>query len=301
MLFLNKFLKRYLKKQEKVGHNRGEINYMNKVLLKYGGTRVGDMFHAIPLLKALQDKDISVDLVHGKYESDAAKLLQYMGLVHILHSDEFIDGHINTDMESIKRFLSHIGNKYDDNYNSIIYPNPEFNGLFSFSKDLGVDIDSVPWATGNIPDVIVGDYNTTIDSCIKDIGEVFIGVQPASISGFKTYSPLYAIDYPADIKSFGFLSDKPIPNAIRIHGKSLIEVYEELKTCCMVISTHSAIGVLAYYLGIPQIFIHFWEGGLANLSKRENIVQLYEPTKSEIQVSLDCLWNKLNKKELVYE
>ncbi len=112
---------------------------------------------------------------------------------------------------------------------------------------------------------------------------------------------MYAIDYPADIKSFGFLSDKPIPNAIRIHGKSLIEVYEELKTCCMVISTHSAIGVLAYYLGIPQIFIHFWEGGLANLSERENIVQLYEPTKSEIQVALDCLWDKLNKKELVYE
>ncbi len=274
---------------------------MGKVLLKYGGTRVGDMFHAIPILKALQDKGISVDLVHGKYEGSAAKLLQYIGLVDKLHSDEFIDGHINTDMESIKRFLSHIGNSYDSGYDSVIYPDSTFNGLFTCSEDLGIDMKSVPWASGVVPDVVVGDYNTTIDSCIKDIGEVYIGVQAASISSFKIYNPLYAIDYPIDVKSFGFLSDKAIPDSIKIHGKTLIEVYEEIKTCCMIISTHSAIGVLAYYLGVPQIFIHFWKGGLADLSERENIVQLYEPTKSEIQESLDSLWVKLNKKELVYE
>ena len=268
---------------------------MGKVLLKFGGTRVGDCFHAIPLLKKLQDNNIKVDLAHGSYESGAAKLLLHMGLVDKLHSNEFVDGNINTDMNSIKRFIAHIGNKYDneDNYIAIIEPeelDSSLNGIFSSSNDVGIDLTTVPWATMNIPDVIVGDYTK---------GSGYIGVQPASISGFKTYNSLYSIDYPANVKSFGFITDNPIPDSIPIHGYSFIDVYEELKTCDMVISTHSSVGVLAHYLGIPQIFIHFWDGGLANLSKRENIVELKAPGKLEIQIAIDELWEKLNIKELV--
>lgn len=264
---------------------------MDKVLLKYGGTRVGDMFHAIPLLKKLKDSNIKVDLAHGKYESQAAELLLHLGLVDKLHSNDFIDGHINTDMTSIKRFITHIGNMYDneDDYIAVIKPeeiDSSLNGVFSSTNDIGIDLKEVPWASVDIPNVIVGDYRREYD---------YIGVQPASISGFKTYNPLYAVEYPGDVKSFGFISDRPIDNCIKIHGKDMIDVYEELNTCCMVVSTHSSIGILAHYLGIPQIFIHFWKGGLANLSDRENVIQLREPGLTELQTEIDNLFHKLRR------
>lgn len=278
---------------------------MNKILFKFGGLRVGDCLHSIPLLKAMQDKGLTVDMVCGFYESGAAKLLKYLDLVDTLYIDEFVDdvdgiqpgvisSNINGDMNSIKKFLVHIDNKYDSKYDIIIKPEDiegSLTGIYISTKDIGIDLVTVPWACNNIPDIIVGNYVRT---------ENYIGIQPSSISRFKVYNTLYDIEYPGDVKSFGFNGDRPILNSIKIHGKCLIDVYEELKTCSLVISTHSSIGILAYYLGIPQIFIHFWKSGLANLSPRENIIQLYEPVKSEIEDAIDIMWEKLNKKELVY-
>ncbi len=270
-----------------------------RALVKFGGTRVGDMFHVIPLLKKLQEMDYWVDLAHGKYESGAAKLLLHLGLVKKLYSSDFVDGKINTDMGSIIRFLNYIEDIYDkeEEYDVIIEParNPGedpmaqrgLSGLFMSSKDIGIDFNDVPWAVTNIPDVIIGDW--------KAEGTGYIGVQPSSISGFKTYNPLYAIEYPEDVKSFGFQTDHPIEDAIAVHGRDMIEVYEELLTCSMVVSTHSSIGILAYYLGIPQVFIHFWAKGLANLANRPLVVQLKEPGKTELQIAIDDLYIKVKE------
>jgi hypothetical protein len=270
-----------------------------RALVKFGGTRIGDMFHVIPLLKKLQEKEYTVDLAHGKYELGAAKLLLHLKLVKKLYSSDFVDGKINTDMGSIIRFLNHIEDIYDkeEEYDVIIEParNPGedpmaqrgLSGVFMSSKDIGIDFDTVPWAVVNIPDVTVGDW--------KAEGTEYIGVQPASISGFKTYNPLYAIDYPGDVKSFGFQTDHPIEDAIAIHGKDMIEVYEELLTCSMVVSTHSSIGILAFYLGIPQVFIHFWPTGLANLADRPLLVQPKEPGKIELQIAIDELYIKVKE------
>jgi len=266
---------------------------MSRVLLKYGGTRIGDQLHAIPLLKALKDNNIKVDLAHGWYEADVSKLLKHIGLVDRLYQNDWVDDPMNTDMNSIKKFIAHIGDMYNhvDNYIAILEPNNldgNLTGTFSSTADIGIDLTTVPWAHGKIPDIIVGDYHN------RDKDDNYIGVQPSSISTFKKYQPLYGIDYPGDVKSFGLNIDQPIDNAIQIHGKSMEEVYEELMTCCMVVSTHSSIGVLSYYLGIPQIFIHFWEDGLADLSSREYIIQPKAPTMSELQYEIDKLWNKLN-------
>jgi hypothetical protein len=272
-----------------------------RVLVKFGGTRVGDMFHVIPLLKKLQEKEYKVDLAHGLYEAGAAKLMLHLGLVNKLYSSDFVDGKINTDMGSIIRFLNYIEDIYDEeqDYDAIIEParNPGedpmaqrgLSGIFMSNVDLGIDFNEVPWAVTEIPDVIVGDW--------KAENAEYIGVQPASISGFKTYNPLYAIEYPCDVKSFGFSSDTPIDNAIAIHGRDMIEVYDELLTCKMVVSTHSSIGILAFYLGIPQIFIHFWPTGLANLAEREMVVQPKEPGKLELQIAVDDLYAKIKEKE----
>jgi hypothetical protein len=271
-----------------------------RALVKFGGTRIGDMFHVIPLLKKLQDMDYDVDLAHGKYELGAAKLLLHLKLVKKLYSSDFVDGNINTDMGSIIRFLNYIEDIYDEEekYDVIIEParNPGedpmaqrgLSGLFQSNVDIGIDFNTVPWAVTEIPNVIVGDW--------KPEGAEYIGVQPASISGFKTYNPLYAVEYPDDVKSFGFQTDRPIDNAIVIHGKDMVEVYEELLTCRMVVSTHSSIGVLAFYLGIPQIFIHFWPTGLANLAERELTVQPKEPGMSELQRVIDDLYIKVKEK-----
>lgn len=269
-----------------------------KVLLKYGGTRIGDMFHAIPLLKKLQDNGIECDLVCGEYEIEAARLLLHLGLISTLHHDTFIDGHINTDMNSIIKFVDHIGTIYERKvkYDHIIYPARTgdidsgakgLSGAFTCDEDVGIDFNSVPWAVTDIPKAIVGEWD-------KGKTDNYIGVQPASISGFKTYNPLYGIEYPGDVKSFGFSSDTPIIDAIQIHGKTMVEVYEELLTCSMVVSTHSSIGVLAYYLGIPQIFIHFWKGGLANIEESETSINLREPGRIDLQIAIDDLWKVVN-------
>jgi ADP-heptose:LPS heptosyltransferase len=267
---------------------------MSKVLVKFGGTRVGDYLHAIPLFKALKDKNFEVHAVHGRYESQAAELLQHIGLIDKRHATDFIVGIVNSDMTCIVKFLASIGETFDEmeDYDAIIQPksspgNPEgLNGEFESTKDLGIDFQKIPWACTKVPDVRVGNYVREDD---------YIGVQAASISRFKIYAPLYVIPYPGDVKSFGFNADRPVPNAIQIHGKTLIDVYEELMTCCMVVSTHSAIGVLAFYLGIPQIFIHFWEEtGGANLAKRENTIQIHAPGKYELQEEIEELYKKLN-------
>jgi hypothetical protein len=63
----------------------------------------------------------------------------------------------------------------------------------------------------------------------------------------------------------------------------------------MVVSTHSAIGVLAYYLGIPQIFIHFWDNtGGANLAEKDQTISLYAPGKNVLQEEIENLYKKLN-------
>jgi hypothetical protein len=272
-----------------------------RALVKFGGTRVGDMFHVIPLLKKLQEKDILVDLAHGKYEAGAANLLLHLGLVKKLYSSDFVDGNINTDMGSIIRFLDYIEDIYESEtkYDVIIDPakNPGedpmaqrgLSGLFQSNVDIGIDFNTVPWAVTDIPDIVVGDW--------KAENAEYIGVQPASISGFKTYNPLYAIEYPGDVKSFGFPTDNPIEDAIIIHGKDMVEVYEELLTCKMVVSTHSSIGVLAFYLGIPQVFIHFWPTGLANLADRDLTVQPKEPGLMELQQTIDDLYKKVKEKD----
>lgn len=263
---------------------------MNKILLKWGGTRIGDHLHAVPLLKKLKDNQFTVDLVHGWYESGAAELLEHIGLIDNRYGTNFVDGPCNSDMSCIIKFLNSIGDSYDtmDNYDSIIYPKSNkggLNGEFESTKDIGIDFQKVPWACTKVPNVKVGNYVREDD---------YISIQAASISRFKIYAPLYAIDYPGDVKSFGFMADRPIPNAIKIHGKTLVDVYEELMTCCMVVSTHSTIGILAYYLGIPQIFIHFWKNVGAHLANRENCISLHEPTKSELQYEIDRLYKKLN-------
>ena len=270
-----------------------------RVLVKYGGTRIGDMFHCIPLLKELQRLEHEVDLAHGSYEKGAAQLLLHLGLVKSLHSNPFIDGNINTDMGSIVRFVNSIVDIYEKRveYDCIIEPERQegedpfgqrglTGGWMQTGEDCGVNFGPVPWAVTDVPDVTVGDWKAEVTE--------YIGVQPASISGFKTYNPLYAIEYPSDVKSFGFMSDGPIVDSIAIHGHTMIDVYEELLTCSMMVSTHSSIGVLAYYLGIPQIFIHFWPTGLANLAERGgNVVNIREPGKIELQIAIDEMYNKL--------
>ena len=266
---------------------------MCRVLVKFGGTRVGDYLHAIPLFKELKNKNFEVHAVHGYYEAGAAQLLQHIGLIDKRHSTNFVEGPANSDMTCIVKFLKSIGGIFDemDDYDAVISPKfseNDLNGLngeFGSSNDLGIDFQKIPWACTEVPDVRVGNYIREDD---------YIGVQAASISRFKIYAPLYVIDYPGDVKSFGFMADRPVPNAIQIHGKTLIEVYEELMTCCMVVSTHSTIGVLAYYLGIPQIFIHFWENVGAHLAKRENTIASHAPGKSELQEEIENLYRKLN-------
>ncbi len=286
-----------------------------RVLLVYGGTRIGDTFHAIPLLKELKDKGIDCDWIYGKYEREVCILLKKLGLVGMLIPTTFIVGEaghalVNPDMGSIDKFITYVHeneeevlggtelpirlyHKFSD-YDAVITPEKigdSFNGLFTSTEDIGIDFEKCPWASNNIPDVIIDGY--------KGEGD-YIGCQPASVSDFKTYEELYHVDFPGEVKSFGFSGERPIPNSFSIHGVSLEEVYQELQTCGMFVSTHSAIGLLAYYLGVPLIFISFWKN-LANLAKRDNVIQLEVPTVSELDEAVDAMYSEhvLYKEEIM--
>lgn len=281
------------------------------VLLIYGGCRIGDCIHAIPLLKELKNRDINIHWIHGSYEQQVCKLLRYLGLVDRLISTPFIvgkrgDACVNPDMSSIKGFLNYVTAKEKDifeilqyqklqdtfksmsEYDAIITPQKSdkgFNGLFESTKDIGVDFSICPWASADIPNVIIDGYEREDD---------FIGCQPASVSPYKTYDLLYKIEYPGEVKSFGFEGETPIQNALNVHGKDLAEVYNELQTCAMVVSTHSAIGLLAYYLNIPVVFISFWKN-LAKLARRSNVIQLEQPNLSELQDAINTMYIKCMK------
>ncbi len=280
-----------------------------RVLLVYGGTRIGDAFHAIPLLKELKDKGIDCDWMYGKYEREVCILLKRLGLVGMLVPTNFIVGEaghalVNPDMNSIDKFINYVHenekevfsfsghhelpirlyHKFSE-YDAVITPEKigkNYNGLFTSTEDIGIDFEKCPWASGNIPDVIVEGYKRRGD---------YIGCQPASISSFKTYGELYHVDFPGEVKSFGFTGEEPIPNSFSVHGMHLEEVFHELQTCGMVVSTHSAIGLLAYYLGMPLIFISFWKN-LANLAKRDNVVQLEVPLIAELNDTVSAMYEQ---------
>ncbi len=282
-----------------------------RVLLVYGGTRIGDTFHAIPLLKELKGKGIDCDWIYGKYEKDVCVLLKKLGLVGMLIPTKFIEGEaghalVNPDMVSIDRFISYVHEHEEEvlggtelpirlyhklsDYDAVITPEKvgkNYNGLFTSTEDIGIDFEKCPWASGSVPDVTITGYERDGD---------YIGCQPASVSDFKTYGELYHVDFPGEVKSFGFANENPIPNSFAIHGLSLDEVYQEIQTCGMFVSTHSAIGLLAYYLGIPLIFISFWKN-LANLAKRDNVVQLEVPLIAELNEAIKSMHEKfvLNK------
>lgn len=262
-----------------------------RVLLVYGGTRVGDTFHAIPLLKELKMRGIVCDWVHGKYEQEACQLLKRLGMVDRLIPTNFIvgkvgDAGVNPDMSSIIKFFNYVKKEGFIGYDAIISPElkkeAHLNGLFTCTKNIGINFNKYPWASSSIPDVTISGYKRDGD---------YIGCQPASVSAFKTYNTLYSINFPGEVKSFGFKKENSISNAFIIHGRSLSEVYEELQTCAMFVSTHSAIGLLAYYLNIPLVFISFWKN-LANLAKRDNVVQLEEPDLIELEDAITQMYSK---------
>ncbi len=289
-----------------------------RVLLVYGGTRIGDTFHAIPLLKELKGKGIDCDWMYGKYEREVCILLKKLGLVGMLIPTSFIVGKsetalVNPDMNSIDKFIKYVHEfeeevfgfsghndlpirlhyKFSD-YDAVITPEKigkNFNGLFTSTKDIGIDFEKCPWASGSIPDVTIDGYERQGD---------YIGCQPASVSDFKTYGELYHVDFPGEVKSFGFSNERPIPDSFGVHGMSLEEVYQELQTCGMFVSTHSAIGLLAYYLGIPLIFISFWKN-LASLAKRDNVIQLEVPRIADLNDAVDTMHQKfvLHNREVV--
>ncbi len=92
------------------------------VLLAFGGSRIGDTFHVIPLLKKLKEKRIECHWIHGRYEIGVCDFLKKAGLVDILLSTDFIVGKVgkfdvNPDMNSIKQFIDRIKQQGTNKYN----------------------------------------------------------------------------------------------------------------------------------------------------------------------------------------
>jgi hypothetical protein len=259
------------------------------VLLGFGGSRIGDTFHVIPLLKELKRNHIECHWMHGIYEAGVCEFLKKAGYVSKLIPTNFVQGKIgafdvNPDMSSVTNFIAEMEDNPAvnlDDYGCVI--TPQLDGYFNYSEDLGIDLSTCQWAGVNVPDVTIPGY-------VRE--DNYIGCQPASVSDFKTYRALYAIDFPGDVKCFGFPGEPMIRDSIQIQNNSISDVFEELNTCGMVVSTHSAIGIMAYYLGMPLVFIHFWDGGLANLADRDNIIQLKKPSKFELQEAIDKIYQK---------
>lgn len=242
-----------------------------KLLFILGGSLKGDTLHSLMYLKELS-KDFDITWLHGKYHKDVVKLLQKSNDLNIVNTIEVDESHGVGSLNNVKLFngmvLTQEYTGYDVYYNGI-------NTIFPF-KDMHDNENSCIDLKYNLPE--------------ED--RIYIGLQLSSYhsKSFKISKEVKAIkqintDFP--LITFGLPQDEMHPDSIDKRGIDLYNVVKELNKCRLFIGIHSFISWLAFYLGIPVIACHFMENLINFSSLHNNCVDLVNPSKSEIEETID--------------
>lgn len=261
-----------------------------KVLLILGGVRVGDTFHIIPFFNYLREQEkYLVTWVHGTYAQEAVKLItQHSHLKELFKKTIPVDDGFPGNYEHIIQFRDTVMHKY------------HLKGMSSFDyvveepEIINPIIDGVAVVKGEVQTVLgkfVFDlsFNQLKLLASEEVRGDYIAVQPFTLSNWKNIDDVLNVDYPLPTKSLGLPNETLLQGAEDLRGKPIEEVALAIRNCQVFVGQHSALTVLAYYLGVPTIAVHFMEGLFQFSAHKDNCIDLLKPNVIEIRKAIDKL------------
>ena len=255
-----------------------------QLLLILGGTRVGDAFHAIPFLKKASER-YNVNWLHGVYATSAIKFLQE-------EVADFEFGHITAAERSLLPMdLSDVLDFY-----TAFSTHRSFLNLTQYAKIVPSTIKIVQSTSEQLvcPTTACEEFdcegilfNRRTDSLIHLIdapskGEHVV-VQPSTVSHWKSNEGLYQLtsqDFGGlPIYNVGGKDEKVLSGegVTVMNGSSWRETAHLLVSCKFAVTLHSSVACLAYYLGVPFIYISFMKDLFPFHTWRDNVTELLCP------------------------
>lgn len=255
-----------------------------QLLLVLGGTRIGDAFHAIPFLKKTSEA-YHVSWLHGVYASSAIKFLR----------EEVQDFEFENIPMVEKRPLPLDLSDVTDFFTYFALHKP-FLDLSAYSKivpfEMGTSQQTFEQLVcpTTVNEVFVCEdieFNRKTDSLVHLIDPPEKGshivVQPTTVSHWKSSDPLYQLgtkDFEGlPIYNVGGKGERPLvgENITVANGASWRETAHLLVSCKFAVTLHSSVACLAYYLGVPFIYISFMPNLFPFHVWRDNITELLQP------------------------
>jgi hypothetical protein len=237
-----------------------------KRLLVAGGFRIGDTFHLIPFLRNLSMPDVELHWISGNYERDAVEFLAS-----------------STDLKIHGVEIRAEWRRPDNNIDIAAFAN-------SFSC-AGANADEIVLVReAHSPQMTP---ETFVPLKLKETVERgdYIVVQSTSISEWKSCQALSAVAWPFPVKVLHKTGD---PNPMVSGGeilrdRPLREIAKLISGARLFVGIHSAMTVLAFYLGTPLVACHFMPGLTKFSQHRFAAEDVFSPTRDEIEKAMGGL------------
>lgn len=256
-----------------------------KLLFVLGGTRIGDTFHVAPYLNFLrQTQKVELTWIHGSYAKDAVNLLaKHTDLADLITSTFELPDGFSGDIHNVRNFSNEF------NQNSAYIKRDGFKYFISGDESFTWSHRRIETPLGVIEDYADYAYiNLLNPGTTKD----YIAVQPFTRSNWKNLDTILNISYPLPTKSVGLPNETLLPGAEDWRGKPLEEVAKMISGARVFVGQHSSMSILAFYLGVPTVIIHFMPGLFQLSDFHSNCKDLFKPTTSEIRTAIDELLNR---------
>jgi len=254
-----------------------------KVLLVLGGVRVGDTFHAIPFFNFLHEQDkYSITWVCGTYARDAVTLLtQHSHLKGLFNKIIPLDDGFPGNYLDIENFRDKVFNCYH------LKGVDKFDLIISEPTIIDATIKVVSTSLGTVGRVCEYEWLKLLDDTPSE--EDYIVVQGYTRSDWKNLDSILNVDYPLPTKSVGLPNETLLHGAEDLRGKPIEEVALAIRNCRVFVGQHSSMTILAYYLGVPTIALHFMHKLFRLSTNKKDCIDLAKPDIIEIRKAIDKL------------
>lgn len=259
-----------------------------KVLLLFGGTRIGDAISATSGFRLLCEKYEEVHWCHGMFASQCFDLFEHTDLPMAGHCmvPEFV---VPEDIHSVDLWRALVDLQEFPGFDLYLDYEP---ALFltagagisvweQFTHGFGFDPkDAKPPHLALDEPIEQGDY---------------IVVQGTTMSEWKTVPSLAEVTFPAEAREIGWAYEDSLPNTVDCKGLSLLESAKLIAGSKLFVGICSSMAVLAGALGKLSLQLHFDEKFLVPNGLTQHYhhgYDLIKPDKAQLQEAIDKLWKE---------
>lgn len=203
------------------------------ITLIYGGLRIGDCIHSVPMLNKLRAKypDAKIVWYSGTYEKVA---VDFLSGVYNITPTYFKDGFPQNIDDRVKFCKEHT--KATDE-NNIVISDPNW----------GFDINNTDFSL--LPD-------TLINQLKPKHNKEYVVVHCSSVSNWKNSTELFKYKYPCDVICVGKKDERLIPQGIDYRECDFMTLASLMYYSKYFIGIHSAMACFAFYIPNTKGLIH---------------------------------------------